>query len=71
MGQLYKQWTEDQTTLEIVIDNDPSPAIELDQQEDRLEQWKIVPLSSPSRVICNTHYTLHDFAMIFRFLKLQ
>ena len=48
--QRYELWNEDQTTFEIVIDNDTSPAIELDQQEEKLDQWKIVPLSSPSQV---------------------
>ena len=47
--QRYELWSEDHT-LEIVIDNDPSPAIELDLQEEELKQWKIYPLSSPSRV---------------------
>ena len=30
--QRYELWNEDQTTFEIVIDHDTSPAIEMDQQ---------------------------------------
>ena len=53
--QRYELWNEDYTTFEIYIDDDPSPAIELDQQEHKLEQWKIVPLSSPSQVFTHKY----------------
>ena len=48
--QQYVKWSVDRTTLEIFIDDDPSPVIELDQQEQEVGQWKILPLSSLSRV---------------------
>ena len=48
--QQYEKWSVDRTTLEIFIDDDPSPVIELDQQEEKVEQWKIIPLSSLPRV---------------------
>ena len=48
--QQYEKWSEDRTTLEILFDDDPSPVIELDQQEQEVGQWKILPLSSLSRV---------------------
>ena len=54
--QRYELWNEDYTTIEICIDDDPSPAIELDQQEQKLEQWKIVPLASPSQVFAHKHH---------------
>ena len=48
--QQYEKWSADRTTLEILFDDDPSPVIELDQQEQEVDQWKILPLSSLSRV---------------------
>ena len=46
----YEKWTED-TTLEICIEEDTSPTIKLDQQEQIVDgQWKILPLSSPAQV---------------------
>ena len=52
MEQKYEKWTADATTLEILIEDDPSPIIELDQQEQEVGSWKILPLSSPSKVQC-------------------
>ena len=46
----YKKWSADRTTLEIRFDDDPSPVIELDQQEQEVGSWKILPLSSVSQV---------------------
>ena len=37
-------------TLEIRFEDDPSPVIELDQQEQEVGPWKILPLSSLSQV---------------------
>ena len=48
--QQYEKWSADRTTLEILFDDDPSPVIELDQQEQEVGQWTILPLSSLSRV---------------------
>ena len=49
--QQYEKWSADRTTLEIRFDDDnPSPVIELDQQEQEVGQWKILPLSSLSQV---------------------
>ena len=48
--QQYEKWSADRTTLEIFFDDDPSPIIELDQQEQVVGQWKILPLSSLSQV---------------------
>ena len=50
MEQKYEKWTADATTLEIFIEDDPNPIIELDQQEQEVGSWKILPLSSPSKV---------------------
>ena len=52
MEQKYEKWTADATTLEIFIEGDPNPIIELDQQEQEVGSWKILPLSSPSKVQC-------------------
>ena len=46
----YEKWSADRTTLEIRFDDDPSPVIELDQQEQEVGSWKILPLSSVSQV---------------------
>ena len=48
--QQYEKWSADRTTLEIRFEDDPSPVIELDQQEQEVGQWKILPLSSLSEV---------------------
>ena len=45
--QKYEKWSADDTTLEICTEDDPSPAIKLDQQEQEVGQWKILPLSFP------------------------
>ena len=50
MEQKYGKWSADTTTLEIRFDNDPSPVIELDQQEQEVGSWKILPLSSVPQV---------------------
>ena len=46
----YEMWRADSTTLEICFDDDPSPVIELDQQEQEVVFWKILPLSSSPKV---------------------
>ena len=38
------------TTLEICIEEDSSPTIKLDQDEQEVGQWTIFPLSSPTQV---------------------
>ena len=48
--QHYEKWSADRITLEICIEDDPSPAIVLDQQEQEVGQWKIHPLSFPTQV---------------------
>ena len=48
--QQYEKWSADRTTLEICIEEDPSPAIVLDQKENEVGQWIISPLSSPTQV---------------------
>ena len=49
MQEKYEKWTEG-TTLEICIEEDSSPTIKLDQDEQEVGQWKIFPLSSPTQV---------------------
>ena len=51
--QQYEKWSADRTTLEIRFDDDPSPIIELDQQEQEVGPWKILPLSSLPQVMCS------------------
>ena len=46
--QKYEKWSPDCMTLEIRFDDDPSPIIELDQQEQEVGPWKILPLSTLS-----------------------
>ena len=48
--QQYEKWIADRITLEMCVEDDPSPAIVLDQQEQGVGQWKIHPLSSPTQV---------------------
>ena len=48
--QQYEKWSADRTTLEIRFEDDPSPVIELDQQEQEVGPWTILPLSSLSQV---------------------
>ena len=48
--QQYEKWSADTTTLEIRCDDDPSPAIELDQQEQEVGPWTILPLAPPPQV---------------------
>ena len=50
MEQKYGKWSADTTTLEIRFDDDPSPVIELDQQEQEVGSWKILPL----HVLCSS-----------------
>ena len=52
-------------TLEIFIEDDPSPVIKLDQQEQEVGPWTILPLSSPPKVsaavavvLCSIVHTL-------------
>ena len=40
-------------TLGIFIEDDPSRVIKLDQQEQKVGQWRILPLSSPTQVRSN------------------
>ena len=47
----YEKWNEDHTTFEVCIDDDPSPAIKLDQQVPEESQWKILPLATPTQVL--------------------
>ena len=49
--QKYEKWIADTTTLEIFIEDDPSPIIQLDQKEQEVGSWKILPLSSPPKVL--------------------
>ena len=48
--QQYEKWSADRTTLEIRFEDDPSPTIELDQQEQEIGSWKILPLSTLPQV---------------------
>ena len=48
--QQYEKWSADRTTLEIHFEDDPSPTIELDQQEQEISSWKILPLSTLPQV---------------------
>ena len=46
--QHYEKWSADSTTLEMCrFNGDPSPVIELDQQEQEVGSWKILPLAPP------------------------
>ena len=49
--QQYEKWSVDRTTLEIRFEDDPSPVIELDQQEQEVGPWTILPLAPPPQVI--------------------
>ena len=49
--QKYEKWTADSTTLEIFLEDDPCPIIQLDQEEQMVGSWKILPLSSPPKVL--------------------
>ena len=49
--QQYEKWSADCTTFSIHFDDDPSPAIELDQQEQEVGPWTILPLTPPPQVI--------------------
>ena len=50
MKEEYEKWSADTTTLEIFIEKDPNPIIELDQEEQEVGSWKILPLSCPPKV---------------------
>ena len=50
MQKKYEKWSADTVTLEIFIEDDPSPVIKLDQQEQEVGPWTILPLSSPPKV---------------------
>ena len=56
--QKYEKWSADCTELTIRFDDDPSPVIELDQQEQEVGPWKILPLASPPQVIALLWYTI-------------
>ena len=46
--QHYEKWSADSTTLEMCrFNGDPSPVIELDQQEQEVGSWKILPRAPP------------------------
>ena len=44
--QHYEKWNADSTTLEMCFNDDPSPVV-LDQQEQEVGSWKILPLAPP------------------------
>ena len=46
----YEKWSVDSNTLTIHFDDDPSPVIELDQQEQKVGPWTILPLAPPPKV---------------------
>ena len=50
MKEEYEKWSADNTTLDIFIDEDPNPIIELDQQDQEVGSWKVLPLSCPPKV---------------------
>ena len=50
MEQKYGKWSADSNTLTIHFDDDPSPVIELDQQEQEVGPWTILPLAPPPKV---------------------
>ena len=56
--QQYEKWSPDCTKLTIRFDDDPSPVIELDQQEQEVGPWTILPLASPPQVIALLWYTI-------------
>ena len=56
--QEYNKWSADTTTLGIFIEDNPSPVIKLDQQEQKVDQWKILPLSSPTQVRSNQGFNM-------------
>ena len=53
--QQYEKWSPDCTTLSIRCDDNPSPAIELDQQEQEVGPWTILPLAPPPQVCSQVH----------------
>ena len=54
--QEYEKWSPDCTKLSIRFDDNPSPVIELDQQEQEVGPWTILPLASPPQVIAMLLY---------------
>ena len=51
----YQGWSLESYSFEVIFSDD---AIELDQQEEEVDHWKIVPLIPPPKVIIyrnNTH----------------
>ena len=56
--QQYEKWSPDCTKLIIRFDDDPSPAIEFDQQEQKVGPWTILPLASPPQVIALLWHTI-------------
>ena len=50
MKQQYEKWSLDCTKLPLCCEDDPSPAIELDQQEQEVGPWTIFPLAPPPKV---------------------
>ena len=69
--QQYEKWSADTTTLEIRCDDDPSPVIELDQQEQEVGPWSILPLAPPpqvtagSAVLCDSDPE-HSLYIVYR-----
>ena len=70
MEQKYGKWSADTTTLEIRFDDDPSPVIELDQQEQEVGSWKILPLSSVPQVSISLCFPFLFLTCACRSLKL-
>ena len=54
--QQYEKWSADCTKLTIRFEDDPSPVIELDQQEQEVGLWTILPLAPPPQVFNSEHY---------------
>ena len=49
--QTYEKWSLDSTTLKVCFDDYASPLIELDQQEQEIGAWTILPLAPPPQVL--------------------
>ena len=67
--QKYEKWSADTTTLEIRCDDDPSPAIDLDQQEQEVGPWTILPLAPPPQVSVVEYYTPIVLLMFYHLIS--
>ena len=68
--QRYELWNEDDTTLEIVLEDDASPSIELFLEKQEVDTWKIIPLSSPSMVLIVAIFIpISNYVIIFQIYK--